>query len=112
LNKHRVELNSRLLHAFQGNFLKLRWNFGTLYVTFSKIAMEKLIFLKLRWTAQLIHANAVVRLYGRKGESQRLITPQPFKSLTEAWPLIRSIIKTRLRHGYRVIQPQEYRDGR
>lgn len=58
----------------------------------------------------LLHSKAVVRIYGRKGQTQRLITPQPFDSLEAAWPLLRAIIKARLRHGYRVVQPNVYRD--
>ena len=62
----------------------------------------------LAWLPTLLHNHAVVRMYGRKGQTQRMVTPQPFDSLDEAWPLIRTIIKTRLRHGYRVVQPVAY----
>ena len=77
-------------------------------MTFSKVILEKLVFLKLRWTAQLFDVGAVVRLYGRKGETQHLITPQPFSSLEEAWPLLRTIISKRLQHGYRIVLPEAY----
>jgi len=62
----------------------------------------------LGWMPTLLHSNAVVRFFGRKGETQRMIQPQPFDTLDEAWPLIRSIIRARLRHGYRIVQPREY----
>jgi predicted DNA-binding WGR domain protein len=60
----------------------------------------------LAYQPTLFDDGAVIRLYGRKGVSQRLITPQPFGSLQAAWPLLREIIKTRLRHGYRIVQPE------
>ena len=65
-------------------------------------------FYYMAWMPTLLYPNAVVRMYGRKGESQRMVQPQPFDSLDEAWPLMRSIIKARLRHGYRIVQPREY----
>jgi predicted DNA-binding WGR domain protein len=64
----------------------------------------------LGYMPTLMHKQAVVRMYGRIGQSQRMITPQPFGSLDEAWPLMRSLIRTRLRHGYRVVQPDKYCD--
>lgn len=66
-------------------------------------------FYWLGWQPSLIDTGAVVRLYGRKGGHQRMLSPQPFASLEDAWPLIHAIIKTRLRHGYRLVQPAEYR---
>jgi hypothetical protein len=63
----------------------------------------------MSWQPSLLYPQAVVRMYGRKGETQRMVPPRPFDSLEEAWPLIRSIIKTRLRHGYKVVQPAAYR---
>ena len=62
----------------------------------------------LGWQPTLVEKGAVVRLFGRKGGPQRMIAPQPFGSLEEAWPLIRSVIKTRLTHGYRIIQPNAF----
>ena len=44
----------------------------------------------------------VVRIWGRKGQTQHLRT-DPFPSLNEAWPTIRSHIRTRLRHGYCIV---------
>lgn len=51
---------------------------------------------------------AVIRTWGRKGQSQRS-TWQPYPTLAEAWPEIRQHIRRRLRHGYRVVLPFEYR---
>ncbi len=62
----------------------------------------------LAWQPTLFDKGAVIRIYGRKSGFQRVLMPQPFASLDEAWPLIRSIIKTRLRHGYQVAQPTSY----
>ena len=56
----------------------------------------------------LLHERAVVRMFDRKGETQRMLTPQGFDSLEVAWPLMHSIIKARLWHGYRVAQSDMY----
>lgn len=61
-------------------------------------------FYLVGWQPTLFDGGAVVRLYGRKSGFQRTITPRPFESLTDAWPFIRQIIKTRLRHGYQVVR--------
>lgn len=68
-------------------------------------------FYLVAWLPTLLDDGAVVRLYGRKGGAQRTLTT-PFPSLQEAWPLIRSVIKARLRHGYRVVAPEIYRGDR
>lgn len=83
------------------------------YILFERVEPEENAnrFYYLGWMPTLLHAQAVVRMYGRKGETQRLVTPQPFDSLEAAWPLMRSIIRARLRHGYRVVQPELYRSG-
>lgn len=52
----------------------------------------------------LFHPLAVVRLYGRKNETQRQVPPTPVNDLADAWPLIRRVIRTRLRHGYKITQ--------
>jgi predicted DNA-binding WGR domain protein len=77
-------------------------------MAFSKVTLEKTVFLKLRWTAHTLFGQAVVRVYGRKGGAQQTVTPLPFDSLEEAWPAIRKHIRARLRHGYRIVQPEEY----
>jgi hypothetical protein len=48
-------------------------------------------------------------MYGRKGESQFVVPPRSFNSLAEAWPLVRSVIKKRLKRGYQVVLPKSYR---
>ena len=58
----------------------------------------------LGWQPTLVDKGAVVRLFGRKNGAQRMISPQPFESLQAAWPFLRAIIKTRLRHNYRIVQ--------
>jgi predicted DNA-binding WGR domain protein len=58
----------------------------------------------------LLFGQAMVRIYGRRGQTQRELATY-FDSLEEAWPEIRKHIKRRLNHGYRVVGPVEYRDG-
>lgn len=65
-------------------------------------------FYYLAWQETLLDAGAVVRIWGRKGGHQRHLSPQPFASLEDAWSLLRSIIKTRLRHGYCVALPKRF----
>ena len=62
-------------------------------------------FYYLAWQPMLLDRGAVVRVYGRKGGHQHVLTPVPFPSLNEAWPLIRATIQRRLTHGYRPISP-------
>ena len=83
------------------------------YILFERVNLTENAnrFYYISWQPSLLHPQAVIRMYGRKGESQRMIRPQPFESLEAAWPLIRSIIKARLRHGYRVVQPNIYRES-
>lgn len=57
----------------------------------------------LAWQSTLFDVGAVVRLWGRKGETQREMST-PFTTLDEAWPLLRRLIRTRLRRGYRVVE--------
>ena len=59
-------------------------------------------FYFLAWQRTLFGESAVVRIYGRKGGGQRVLV-SPFPSLGEAWPFIRRHIRTRLRHGYRLL---------
>jgi predicted DNA-binding WGR domain protein len=59
-------------------------------------------FYLVAWQPTLFDEGAVIRLYGRKGGFQRLLTT-PFPSLAAAWPFIRATIRRRLRHGYRVV---------
>ncbi len=65
-------------------------------------------FYLIGWLPTLFDDGAVVRLYGRKGATQKVLMT-PFPSIEQAWPFIRSVIKARLRHGYRIIVPDAYR---
>lgn len=75
-------------------------------VQFERIdpARNEARFYYLGWQPALFDGNAVIRVWGRKGGYQRLLVT-PFPSLEQAWPTIRSIIKTRLRRGYRIVSP-------
>ena len=59
-------------------------------------------FYQVSWEPTLLDDGAVVRTYGRKGRWKR-VAVTPFPSLEVAWPFIRATIRTRLRHGYRVV---------
>jgi predicted DNA-binding WGR domain protein len=83
---------------------------GFTYVIFEAVDREKNKdrFYYLGWMPTLLDDRAVVRIWGRKGGHQRHLSPQPFASLEEAWPLMRSIIKARLRHGYKIVLPERF----
>ncbi len=82
---------------------------GFRYVLFDRTEPGQNVyrFYLVAWLPTLLDDGAVVRVYGRKGVSQKIHTTS-FPSLGEAWPLIRAVIKTRLRHKYRVVQPEKY----
>lgn len=61
-------------------------------------------FYYLAWQPSLFDQGAVVRIYGRKSGRRRMLAPMPFASLDEAWPYVRALIRTRLRHGYVVAE--------
>ena len=61
-------------------------------------------FYYVAYQPTLFHPGAVVRMYGRMGEWQRVLSPIPFNDLAEAWPLISRVVRTRLRHGYRLVE--------
>jgi predicted DNA-binding WGR domain protein len=81
------------------------------YVLFERVEPEENAnrFYYLAWQPTLLDRQAVVRMYGRKGESQFVVPPRSFNSLAEAWPLVRSVIKKRLKRGYQVVLPKSYR---
>jgi predicted DNA-binding WGR domain protein len=64
-------------------------------------------FYYLGWQPTLFGDQAMVRIWGRKSGRRRSLA-RPFASLDAAWPAIRACIKTRLRHGYRIVEPGEY----
>jgi hypothetical protein len=61
----------------------------------------------LAWQPSLFAEGAVVRSYGRKDGHRRTLAPLPYPSLAAAWPLIRALLRRRLRHGYEIIEPKE-----
>ena len=75
------------------------------YALFERVNPERneSRFYYLSWQATLFNEGAVVRLWGRKGESQSELAT-PFPTLAEAWPLLRRVIRSRLRRGYRVVE--------
>lgn len=81
------------------------------YILFERIEPGQNVFrfYYLAWQQPaLLDTGAVVRVYGRKHRAQQQVSPIHFTSLEAAWPLIRSLIKTHLRHGYRITQPQQF----
>jgi predicted DNA-binding WGR domain protein len=83
---------------------------GFRYVLFERINPHKNMrrFYYVGYHSTLIDEAAVVRLWGRIGGQQKHLSPQPFASLEEAWPLLRSIIRARLRHGYAIVLPERF----
>ena len=75
------------------------------YALFERVnpARNERRFYYVSWQATLFNEGAVVRLWGRKGETQRELAT-PFPTLDEAWPLLRRVLRRRLRRGYRVVE--------
>jgi hypothetical protein len=46
-------------------------------------------------------------MYGRKDGQRRTLAPLPYSSLAEVWPMVRALLRQRLRHGYKMIDPKE-----
>ncbi len=80
----------------------LRYTFSRMLFDLTDPTENVYRFYYLAWQPTLFDRGAVVRIYGRKGGQQRALSPVPFESLEEAWPMIRGIVRKRLRHGYRV----------
>ena len=82
---------------------------GFTYVLLERVnrAQNENRFYYLAWQPALFAEGAVVRSYGRKDGHRRTLTPLPYPSLNEAWPLIRSILRRRLRRGYRIVEPRD-----
>jgi len=59
-------------------------------------------YYSIYWQPTLFDAGAVVRIHGRKGAGQRILSPLPYTSLNEAWPTIRALIRRRISRGYQV----------
>ena len=77
-------------------------DFGQVRFDRTDLAANARRFYQVSWEPTLLEDGAVVRTYGRKGRWKR-VAVTPFPSLEAAWPFIRATIRTRLRHGYRVI---------
>ena len=84
-------------------------DFRSLYLVKIDRAKNQQRYYSIAWQPTLIDGGAVVRVYGRIGGHQHVMAPAPFESLEEAWPLIRSVLRTRLRHGYQVVESAEAR---
>lgn len=78
------------------------------FVLFERInpAKNENRFYYLIWQRDLLGEWVVVRVYGRR-DGQQQVRVTPFPSLVEAWPAIRAHIRTRLRHGYRIVHTDE-----
>ncbi len=74
------------------------------YVLFERVNPERneARFYYLAWQRTLFNDGAVVRLWGRKGQTQHSLQT-PVATLEEAWPLLVRLIRLRLRRGYRVV---------
>jgi len=79
---------------------------GFSYIRFERIDAEKneQRYYYLGWEETLFDKGAVVRRYGRLNGQAHVLAPEPFPTLDEAWPYIRSIIRRRLRNGYKIVQ--------
>jgi predicted DNA-binding WGR domain protein len=77
---------------------------GFRYALFERIDPEANAYRRylLLWQPTLFGNGAVVRQFGRIGQDHRLLFTS-FDSLSQAWPMIRRIVKTRLRHHYRLV---------
>ncbi len=86
--------------------------FRTVIFDLTQPADNRHRYYRVSWQTDLFGEGNVVRSYGRKGGWNRTLS-QPFDSLEAAWPFItrlgpqarcrRRTIKTRLRHGYQVV---------
>ena len=56
-------------------------------------------FYYLAWQATLLSDGAVIRVFGRKGVWQRSIV-NPYPTLVDALPLLQTLIRRRINHGY------------
>ena len=82
---------------------------GFKYLLFERTNREKNEFryYYLGWQPSLFDRGTVVRTYGRRTGQSRTLAPAPYPTLNDAWPLIRATIRTRLRHGYTIVEPRE-----
>ena len=59
-------------------------------------------YYRLAWESNLLGQACLVRVWGRKGSPKRQRVTH-FPTWTDAWPTVRALLRTRLRHGYRVV---------
>jgi predicted DNA-binding WGR domain protein len=78
-------------------------DFRTVIFDLTQPADNRHRYYRVSWQTDLFGEGNVVRSYGRKGGWNRTLS-QPFDSLEAAWPFIRRTIKTRLRHGYQLVE--------
>lgn len=82
----------------------LKTNFGYLLFERSNPAQNEYRFYYVAWQPSLFDDGVVVRIAGRKLDGrQQVLAPLPYPSFESPWPLIRRLIRTRLRHGYRIV---------
>ncbi len=81
----------------------LRPHFRHVYLTRIDADMNARRWYYIGWQETLF-GKAVVRAYGRLGsDRRRVLAPVAFDCLDDAWPLIRKALRTRLRHGYVIV---------
>ncbi len=78
---------------------------GFTYLLFKRVnhAKNEFRFYSLAWQPSWFDEGAVVRMFGREDDQWRTLNPLLYAALSDAWPLLRSLI--RLRHGYRICEP-------
>ena len=57
----------------------------------------------LLWQENLFGERELVRVWGRAGADYRRTKSTPYPSLEAAWPEIRRVVRTRIRHGYKAM---------
>jgi hypothetical protein len=114
----------RFSRAPSGLSYKIKWyqtrmdidhlQHGFTYLLLERVAPEQNAnrFYHLAWQPSLFADGAVVSGYGSKDGHRRTLAPLPSPSLAEAWPLIRAILRRRLRHGYKMIEPKNIAEAR
>ncbi len=81
----------------------LRPHFRHVYLTRIDAEANARRWYYIGWRETLF-GKAVVRSYGRLGsDRRRVLAPVAFDCLDAAWPLIRKTLRTRLRHGYVIV---------
>jgi len=58
---------------------------------------------RIAWEPTLLDDHAVIRGYRGGARGSAVTCIMPFTARKAAWPFLRASLKTRLRHGYRVV---------